>query len=197
VCFSAVVLPWFITVRAAGYRVWGSRVTILIFAQLFAVTYNYCTYCIYSCAIFMSYLRKILKPHMPFKYFQFFSAEVYWQFCATAYSLLYIPSCHILHCKLQTSYNQSCKWNERSLNRGLNRGRGLGSDMTFFWASCSNLEIDENFRISHKLGLGLAGRFLKHSRSSSIAFEANTHPAQLPTPQKKLNWCGSHGSLDS
>ncbi len=52
---------------------------------------------------------------------------------------------------------QSCKWNERSLNRG----RGLGIDETFFWDSCSNLEIDENVRISHKLGLGLAEKFSK------------------------------------
>ncbi len=28
----------------------------------------------------------------------------------------------------------------------------------FFWDSCSNLEIDENFQISHKLGLGLAAK---------------------------------------
>ena len=32
----------------------------------------------------------------------------------------------------------------------------IGSDATFFWDSCSNLEIDNNFRISHNLGLGLA-----------------------------------------
>ena len=31
-------------------------------------------------------------------------------------------------------------------------------DATFFWDSCSNLEIDENFRISHNLGLGLAAK---------------------------------------
>jgi hypothetical protein len=37
-----------------------------------------------------------------------------------------------------------------------NQGRGLGIDEAFFWDSCSNLKIDENFRISHKLGLGLA-----------------------------------------
>ncbi len=55
-------------------------------------------------------------------------------------------------------FGQSCKWNERSLNRGLNRGRGLGSDETFFWDSCSNHEIDENFQISHKLGHGLAAK---------------------------------------
>jgi len=56
---------------------------------------------------------------------------------------------------------QGCEWNERSLNRGLNRGRGLGIDEAFFWDSCSNLEIDENFRISHNLGLGLAEKFFK------------------------------------
>jgi hypothetical protein len=32
----------------------------------------------------------------------------------------------------------------------------LGSVATFFWASCSNLKIDDNFKISHNLGLGLA-----------------------------------------
>ncbi len=31
-------------------------------------------------------------------------------------------------------------------------------DATFFWDSCSNLEIGENFRISHNLGLGLAAK---------------------------------------
>ena len=35
--------------------------------------------------------------------------------------------------------------------------------------------------------------FLKRSRSSSIAFEANTHPAHQPTPQKNLNSCVSQG----
>ncbi len=29
-------------------------------------------------------------------------------------------------------------------------------DATFFWDSLSNLDIDDNFRISHNLGLGLA-----------------------------------------
>jgi hypothetical protein len=45
------------------------------------------------------------------------------------------------------SWDQSCKGNDRE-----SRPR-LGSDATFFWASCSNLEIDDNFRISHNLGL--------------------------------------------
>ncbi len=46
----------------------------------------------------------------------------------------------------------------RSLNRGPESRPRLGSDATFFWDSCSNLEIDENFRISHNLGLGLAAK---------------------------------------
>ncbi len=46
---------------------------------------------------------------------------------------------------------QGCWWNERSLNRGPESRPRLGSNATFFWDSCSNLEIDENFRISHNL----------------------------------------------
>ncbi len=42
------------------------------------------------------------------------------------------------------------------MNRGLDRGRGIGIDEAFFCDSCSNLEIDENFQISHKLGIDLA-----------------------------------------
>jgi hypothetical protein len=78
-----------------------------------------------------------------------------------------------LLCIISRWLHQSCKWNERSLNRGLNRGRGLGSNETFFWDSCSNHEIDENFRISHKLVTVSPRRFLKRSRSSSFAMEAN------------------------
>ena len=42
------------------------------------------------------------------------------------------------------------------MNQGLDRGRGIGIGETFFCDSCSNLEIDEAFQISHKLGLDLA-----------------------------------------
>jgi hypothetical protein len=45
---------------------------------------------------------------------------------------------------------------KRGMNRGMDRGRGLGIDEPFFCDSCSNLEIDEAFQISHKLGLDLA-----------------------------------------
>ena len=42
----------------------------------------------------------------------------------------------------------------------MNRDRGtrprLGSGASFFWVSLSNLVIDDNFRISNNLGLGLA-----------------------------------------
>ncbi len=53
-------------------------------------------------------------------------------------------------------YNQGCWRNEESMNRGMDRGRGIGIDEAFFCDSCSNLEIDENFQISHKLGIDLA-----------------------------------------
>ncbi len=42
------------------------------------------------------------------------------------------------------------------MNRERESRSRIGSDATFFWDSCSNLEIDDNFLISHKLGLGLA-----------------------------------------
>jgi hypothetical protein len=42
------------------------------------------------------------------------------------------------------------------MNRGLDRGQGIGIGEAFFCDSCSNLEIDEAFQISHKLGLDLA-----------------------------------------
>jgi hypothetical protein len=45
------------------------------------------------------------------------------------------------------------------MNRGMNRGRGIGIDEAFFCDSCSNIEIDENFQISHKLGIDLAEQF--------------------------------------
>ncbi len=51
---------------------------------------------------------------------------------------------------------QSCEWNAKSLNRDRESRPRLSSNATFFGASCSNLEIDDNFRISHNLGLGLA-----------------------------------------
>ena len=53
-------------------------------------------------------------------------------------------------------YEQGCEWNAKSLNRERESRPRIGSDATFFWDSCSNLEIDDNFRISHNLGLGLA-----------------------------------------
>jgi hypothetical protein len=56
------------------------------------------------------------------------------------------------------SLEQGCEWNDKSLNRERESRPRLGSDATFFWDSCSNLEIDDNFRISHNLGLGLAAK---------------------------------------
>ncbi len=42
------------------------------------------------------------------------------------------------------------------MNRGMDRGRGLGLAEPFFSASSSLLEFDEVFRISQKLELDLA-----------------------------------------
>ncbi len=52
--------------------------------------------------------------------------------------------------------NQSCEWNDKSANRERESRTRIGSDATFFWDSLSNLVIDDNFRISNNLGLGLA-----------------------------------------
>ena len=43
-----------------------------------------------------------------------------------------------------------------SVNRERESRTRIGSDATFFWDSLSNLVIDDNFRISNNLGLGLA-----------------------------------------
>ncbi len=40
-----------------------------------------------------------------------------------------------------------------TLNRERESRPRIGSDATFFGDSCSNLEIDDNFRILHNLGL--------------------------------------------
>ncbi len=51
----------------------------------------------------------------------------------------------------------------------------------FFWDSCSNLEIDENFQISHKLGLGLAEKF-----SKTFAIQLDRYRGQY-TPRPSAN----------
>jgi hypothetical protein len=83
-------------------------------------------------------------------------------------------------------FNQSCWRNEGSMNRGMDRGRGLGIDEPFFCDSCSNLEIDEAFQISHKLGLDLAESFPKRELERSIDFEEYTPPPP-PTLQNNLS----------
>ncbi len=53
-------------------------------------------------------------------------------------------------------YMQGCEWNDKSVNRERESRTRIGSDASFFWDSLSNLVIDDNFRISNNLGLGLA-----------------------------------------
>ena len=45
---------------------------------------------------------------------------------------------------------------DKSMNRDRESRPRLGSGASFFWVSLSNLVIDDNFRISNNLGLGLA-----------------------------------------
>ena len=61
--------------------------------------------------------------------------------------------CYICHCRVHLI--QSCEWNDKSANRERESRTRIGSDATFFWDSLSNLVIDDNFRISNNLGLGL------------------------------------------
>ncbi len=76
------------------------------------------------------------------------------------------------------------------MNRGMDRGRGIGIDEAFFCDSCSNLEIDENFQISHKLGIDLAEQFSKSELETLNRFRGlqytepapNNIPVQTPHP---------------
>ena len=52
------------------------------------------------------------------------------------------------------------------MNRERESRTRIGSDASFFWDSLSNLEIDDNVRISHNLGLGLAANI-----STALAFQ--------------------------
>ncbi len=86
--------------------------------------------------------------------------------------------------RIGCSHIQSCKWNERSLNRGLNRGQGLGSDVPFFGIHVRTSKSTRTFKFRTNSVLVSPRRFLKRSRSCSIAIEANTHPAPTAHPPK-------------
>jgi hypothetical protein len=92
---------------------------------------------------------------------------------------------------------QGCWWNERSLNRGLNRCRGLGLGGPFFLIHVRSSKSTRHFKFGTNSVSVSPRSYLKRSRSSSIAFEANAHPAHQPTPQKILVWCVSQGSMHS
>ena len=51
---------------------------------------------------------------------------------------------------------QGCESTDKSANRDRGTRTRIGSGASFFWVSLSNLVIDDNFRISNNLGLGLA-----------------------------------------
>ena len=61
---------------------------------------------------------------------------------------------------------QGCEWTDKSMNRDRESRPRLGSDGSFFGDSFSNLEIDDNVRILHNLGLDPAGNI-----SPALAFQ--------------------------
>jgi hypothetical protein len=88
------------------------------------------------------------------------------------------------------AYNQSCWRNEPSLNRGLDRCRGLGLGEPFFLILAHTSKSTRPFKFCTNSGLVSPSSFQKWSRSSAIAFEEYTHPAQRPAPLNKLKLCG-------
>ncbi len=111
-----------------------------------------------------------------------------------------LPSATILlldKVRIESTTVQGCWRIERSLNRGLDRCRGLGLGGPFFSDSCSKLEIDVVFRISHKLGLDLAAKFSKVFAIQLDRFRGQYTPHPSAHPPKILDLCVSQGSLDS
>jgi hypothetical protein len=85
--------------------------------------------------------------------------------------------------------NQGCEWNERSLNRGPESRPRLGSNATFFWDSCSNLDIDKNVRISHNLGLGLAAKISQAFAIQLVRYRDQYTPRPNSPPPQNLRNC--------
>ncbi len=70
------------------------------------------------------------------------------------------------------------------MNRGMDRGRGLGLDEPFFSDSSSFLELNEVFQIWQKLELDLAEYFFKNYLDRSIDFE--DYNIQTPPPPPNI-----------
>ena len=67
---------------------------------------------------------------------------------------------------LKLKLKQGCEWTDKSMNRDRESRPRLVSDGSFFGDSFSNLEIDDNVRILHNLGLDPAGNI-----SPALAFQ--------------------------
>ncbi len=63
-------------------------------------------------------------------------------------------------------WKQGCEWTDKSMNRDRESRTRIGSDASFLGDSFSNLEIDDNVRILHNLGLDLAANI-----STALAFQ--------------------------
>ena len=127
---------------------------------------------------------KQLKTLLSFLYIVFFynlsfsSLEV--QFCRL---------CLLSIWRIFVSLTQSCKWNDRSLNRDRESRPRLGSDATFFGlhVQISKSTITFEFRT---ISVSVSPRkFLKRSRSSSFANRDQYTPLPSAHPQRILIWC--------
>jgi hypothetical protein len=63
------------------------------------------------------------------------------------------------------------------MNRDRESRPRIGSDASFFGDSFSNLEIDDNFRISHNLGLGLAEKISQAFAIQLVRYRETNTPA--------------------
>jgi hypothetical protein len=77
------------------------------------------------------------------------------------------------------------------MNRGLDRGRGIGIDEGFFVIHVRTSKSTRHFKFRTNSASISPSSFQKANSKHSIDLEEYTHPAQQPTPLKILDLCGS------
>jgi hypothetical protein len=77
------------------------------------------------------------------------------------------------------------------MNRGMDRGRGLGIDEPFFVIHVRTSKSTRPFKFRTNSASISPSSFPKANSKRLIDFEEYTHPAQQPTPLNMLDLCGS------
>ncbi len=77
------------------------------------------------------------------------------------------------------------------MNRGMDRGRGLGINEAFFMIHVRTSKSTRPFKFGTNSASISLSSFRKANSKRSVDFEEYTHPAQQPTPLKMLDLCGS------